>query len=86
MVLSVSITKLHDLATDKIADASPNVNEGEAVCGHPETRLHRLSILIDESESLFEAVLTVFLLKSALGDRLVHRSAIELKQVKGTLK
>ena len=33
----VGIPKLHDLASDQVADAAPHVDEGEAVGGDPET-------------------------------------------------
>lgn len=37
VVLAVSVSKLHDLTTNEVADAASNVDESEAVAGHPET-------------------------------------------------
>ena len=35
VVLLVRISKLQDLATDQVADATPDVDEDEAVAGDP---------------------------------------------------
>lgn len=86
VVLFVCVTQFHDLASDKVADAASDVDEGEAVGGDPETRLDGLAIFIDEVESIFQSVLHAFLLEDSLSDCLVYHIFIELKQVECLLQ
>ena len=77
VVLLVRISKLQDLAADQVADATPDVDEGEAVAGDPQARLDSLRVFVHEVESLFKSVVHIFLLEDSLGDCLVHSCCIE---------
>ena len=77
VVLLVRISKLQDLATDQVADATPDVDEDEAVAGDPRARLDSLRVFVHKVESLFKSVVHIFLLEDTLGDSLVHSRCIE---------
>ena len=66
VVLLVCISKLQDLATDQVADATPDVDEGEAVARDPQARLDSLRVFVHEVEGLFESVVHIFLLEDSL--------------------
>ena len=77
VVLLVRISELQDLAADQVADATPDVDEGEAVARDPQARLDSLRVFVHEVESLFKSVVHILLLEDSLGDSLVHSRCIE---------
>lgn len=81
VLLFVCVAKLHDLATNEVADAASNVDECEAICRNPQAGLYSLVVLIHEVKSFFESIVHIFLLQETLGNGLVNNCTIELKQV-----
>ena len=79
VVLLVCISELQDLAADQVADATPDVDEGEAVTGDPQARLDSLRVFVHEVKGLFKSVVHIFLLEDTLGDSLVNSRSIKLK-------